>query len=228
MKKLIFLTAVGLSSLIATAQTGKGSMMLGGNLGFGSSNYKSTQTTGNVTITTNDQKSSSITILPTFGYFVADQLVVGLMAGIDNSKTVYKNPSGNVSEQTYQYNNTVIGLFARKYFMPTTTFGMYGGLQFMNGPSKNTIETVYNNNNPTTTVETKGSYTTVGLEGGVAFFPSNKFGMHLGVAGLGWQSSKSESENSGTKYESKSSGFNFDLNTLYLNVGLFYFFGGGE
>ncbi len=227
MKKLIILSVATLSSLMATAQTGKGSMMLGGTFNISSNNYKGTSTTGNVTVTDYEYKSSSFALMPTFGYFVADNLVVGLMAGVDNSKQVYKNPSPTVSERTYKYNTTAFRIFARKYFMPTTTFGLYAGLGVGMGPSKNETETVYNNGNATTVVKRDGSSTNIGLEGGIAFFPTPKFGLHAGLAGLGWNSSTYTTNNGGTESKETSSGINLNLNTIGFSFGMFYFFGGG-
>ncbi|TAK34344.1 MAG: hypothetical protein EPO28_16225 [Saprospiraceae bacterium] len=103
MKKL-HLAIAGFALLFATTvfgQTGKGSVLLGGTAGF----TKQFESAGDL---------FSITLSPTFGYFVADKIVLGGQLGFGYSK------SGDFSVSSFS-----LTPFARYYFGPEGTLKFF-------------------------------------------------------------------------------------------------------
>ncbi|MBC7426807.1 MAG: outer membrane beta-barrel protein [Bacteroidia bacterium] len=225
MKKIILFSVAALGCISAEAQTEQGKILLGGSVSYSSNKNTYKETVAPNTVETNKYKSSSFGFEPTIGYFLADNIAVGIYAGINSSKSTFSYENGPYKERTDKYSTTSFGLFARKYFMVVPTFGFYAGLTAGVGPNKNT-ETTVPNVGTTTIVEYKGSSFNAGLNCGVAFFPTPKVGLHLGIGGLGYNSSKLKGDQSTGDGENKYSNFNFNLNTVSLNLGLYLFLGG--
>jgi hypothetical protein len=95
MKKVLLLVLVIASTFAASAQTEKGTWLLGGNANFHSSKSSGSSSTTFVSIT------------PNIGYFICDDLAVGGMADF-------------YSESDYQTDFN-IGPFVRYYFLPIGT-----------------------------------------------------------------------------------------------------------
>ncbi len=231
MKKTTILTMLLVGSTVAFSQISQGSFMLGGSVGFGSNKNKTTSTTSGVSTNTYNNKSNFFNLSPSFGYFVAKGLAVGLSLGINNSTYIYDYPTamGNsIKENKYENKNTTIGLFARKYFMSNDIFGFYSNLGFGVGPS-NSKRTNTEASGTSYVNDRKGNNTNVDLGLGVVYFPSKKIGLHAGFGGLGWSNytyENTDSSNPNTKSKDENSGFNLNLNSLYLNFGFSMFFGG--
>src|SRR5690606_28845292 len=76
MKKFyLTLAAVAALTFASQAQTEKGKFIVGGGLGFDTESVKDT-----------DNKSTSFNIMPSAGYFVADNIAVGLCLGYQWSR----------------------------------------------------------------------------------------------------------------------------------------------
>src|SRR5690554_1664089 len=107
MKKLI-LSAVAVFALtFANAQEGEptfgfseGDFLIEGNIGFGSTNDKNF-----------DVKTSSFNFNPKAGYFISDDLAVGLDLGFGSNKTEV------AGTETAKTSTVGIGAFARYYFL---------------------------------------------------------------------------------------------------------------
>lgn len=99
MKKLILsLAIVTIATLTATAQTGKGTWLIGGDAGFTSSKYSGAS-----------GSATTVYINPDAGYFFADDLAAG--AGVNFSSY---SPGGGGSSST----NFTFAPFVRYYFLP--------------------------------------------------------------------------------------------------------------
>lgn len=120
MKKLI-LSAVAVFALtFANAQEGEptfgfseGDFLIEGNIGFGSTNDKNF-----------DVKTSSFNFNPKAGYFISDDLAVGLDLGFGSNKTEVNGTN------TVEASSVGIGGFARYYFLDLgarfKTYGEFG------------------------------------------------------------------------------------------------------
>ena len=88
MKKFyLTLAAVAALTFASQAQTEKGKFIVGGGLGFDTESVKDT-----------DNKSTSFNIMPSAGYFVADNIAVGVGLGYQWNKAEY-NAESSIAEQ---------------------------------------------------------------------------------------------------------------------------------
>lgn len=202
-----------------SAQTEKGTIMMGGNVGYNSNVNKRTNIASGVR--TLNIRNRAFSFDPSIGYFLKDNFVVGVNFNLSSNKTVYTyDASQSVTEQTYNQKNTGAGLFATKYFMLNTTFGFYAGLSAGGGNSKDKQTNVSNAGITTTTFDSKGTYMSVQANGGVAYFPTQQISLQAGIGNIGWNKYKSNDNTN----KSDNSSFNAGINSLTLQFGLYYFF----
>lgn len=122
MKKVLFMAAAGLLSMTATAQWEQGNLLVGG------ASSLSIQT-GSSTIDVDGEeadgpKSFDFGLNPTFGYFVADGLAVGLMVDISNSSTTSTTEVGDDEFETQSKAGTLgVGPMVRYYIGDSGLFG---------------------------------------------------------------------------------------------------------
>jgi long-subunit fatty acid transport protein len=116
-KFLSLLIVLFISSLAAQAQTQKGNQLLGGLLSFSTGKGTTTQydPSGNGAATVSSNKISSFGIGPSYSYFVADNLDLGVNAGYSTAKQTsdFKSLGNDIDKQTgYNY-----AVYLRKYFL---------------------------------------------------------------------------------------------------------------
>lgn len=123
MKKLLLLIlAIGFWSVESKAQMQKGSWMLEGSVGLERSRDYFPET---------DEKSnpvSGFTLHPKAGYFVSDNLVLGLSGILGSSWSSNKDYDPNIPDD-YKKGNTLNyggGLFLRKYFPINESLSFFG------------------------------------------------------------------------------------------------------
>ena len=161
---LLFVT----STFYSNAQLQKGSILVSGqssfDLSFGSSKIKSDDATGDPTKTTNFE------LAPQAGYFVMDNLAVGLALNV--SSEVEKDPDNDKSTNTA----FVVGPFARYYYpignlSPFAQFGAFTG----------SLKNKFNPDGADNTTEIKYGLVTFQLAGGVGVFIGERASLDLGV-----------------------------------------------
>lgn len=114
MKKLFVALAFLSAGSLVQAQIAQGTLFFGGSLGFASS---TTEANGG-----GEDKTTAITFGPKVGYFVADDLAVGVGVSMENSKTELDG-GDEMKEGTFDIN-----LFLKKFFMTSDEFGVTGSL----------------------------------------------------------------------------------------------------
>ncbi|GAA3959073.1 hypothetical protein [Hymenobacter antarcticus] len=231
MKKLILLALVVASTQSIQAQSiAAGTISLGGGIGYSRSSNKVSGTSNN-TAYSNEGITSQFSFTPTVGYFVADNLEVGLNLGYTSYHQFYTTTKSSPVVVVAELDPTTtlrVGPFVRYYKMLTEQFGLIGtlGLGYQNQRSQN-----YNNNNgPNSGIyDTKASGFYAGLTPGIVFFPIPKLGLSASMGSLGYGRLKYEHPSGGNTqlfkdYESNISDFgaNFGLNQLVFG-GTYYF-----
>jgi hypothetical protein len=220
MKTSLVCFAMLLTGLHAYSQTGKGSIMLGGSVGYNSSTNKTT----NSVISSNDRSTSyrTVSFNPSIGYFIMNNFVAGLNIELNQNRSVYEygRPLQSLGKQTYTQQITGLGLFATKYFMLNPTFGFYAGINAGSGRSKYKQTTIDGGGNSTST-DSKGSSMNANMNGGVAYFPTKHIGLQAGIGNIGWAQSTTNDDNGKYTY----SGFNASISAITFQFGLYYFFG---
>ncbi len=170
MKKLI-LSAVAVFALsFANAQEGEptfgfseGNIIIEGNIGFGSTNDKNTET-----------KTNSFNFSPKAGYFISDDLAIGIKLDYRSDK---EEMAGNETDKNSEFG---IGAFGRYYFLDLgARFKTYAelGLEFNSGK--------------TGVGEFKYSGVGVGAGVGINYFVTENFAINFALTDiLSYQSNK--------------------------------------
>lgn len=155
MKKITILSAlVFCTSLMVNAQTEKGRYTVGGSIGFNSTKNKLKLGS----ITTDGNKNTNIFLMPSFGVFIADGILVGTGLGISSGKS--KNDDGSL---TFTDSGLSLAPFGRYYH----DSGLFGHLNFEIGSGKSKFES------GGTSTESKTSISGWRLGGGYALFLNN-------------------------------------------------------
>jgi hypothetical protein len=214
MKQKFLLVLVCVFSLAATthAQINKGSVWLGGSIGYNQSKQELSQTV--------TAKTSSLSINPAIGKAVKDNLVVGikLVYGRDKSEN---SSSYLIESKSDSYGG---GIFVRKYIPVVNRLYVFGdaNASYISSKGKNT-EVDYNTNLRVKTT-TKGWTGGIGLTPGVAFAINKSFQLETtlnNLFGIAYYSSKTSSSSS-SFYPRKSSQFTTGIFTdgkVEFNIG---------
>lgn len=121
MKKVLFAAFLLAGSNAIFAQVDQGQWLVGGSAGF---NF------GKI----GDTKTTTISVAPDAGYFVINQLAVGLRPELTYSKTKFKGITGNTESSTTTF---TVAPFVRYYFMPSgEKVNIFGDASYGFGSSK--------------------------------------------------------------------------------------------
>lgn len=224
MKKFILLALVAVSAQTAHAQSiAAGTISLGGSIGYSSSTGKGSQTAGGTTFST-ETKTSQFSFTPAVGYFVADNLAIGLELGYTAYRRPYdtRTPAPATVRAELDPTTTLrVGPYVQYYKMVSEQFGVLGTL---GGGYQSTREFDYTSNSGSALIaEQKASGYYAALTPGIIFFPIPKFGISASIGSLGYNRLNYDyPTNSGNKpdgYESKSSDFGARFGVSQLQFG---------
>ena len=196
MKKLLLTMIAGLGfGLVVNAQsTDKGNLMLGGNASY---NYSK--------VVDLDSNKQTYSIIPQVGYFVKDNLAIGLGIGYAGATQI---DASDIKTITGEFS---IAPYARQY-AGTGDVKFFGQLSVPMGWGNHKVA-----GNEVSSSERYG----VSLSPGVAYFPTEKLGIELSVNGLHYEYS-SLTPNNGTKVGTNSFGLN--ANSLAPSIGVNFYF----
>jgi hypothetical protein len=116
MKKLYALACAAFICTFVNAQVKKGDILLGGNLGYSNQNTQTFNGAGTASTSSN----RSLSIAPSFGKAVKDNLVLGFDIAYTNSRS---DATGTTSENG---NGFSAGAFVRKYWPLGSGFYLFG------------------------------------------------------------------------------------------------------
>src|SRR5262245_31900026 len=121
MKKVLFATFLLVSSKAMFAQVDQGQWMVGGSAGFDHASQ-------------GDNKMTTISLAPNLGYFVINQLAVGLRPEFSYHKTKTKTITGTATSSSTDWS---LAPFVRYYFMPSgEKINVFGDASYGFGSSK--------------------------------------------------------------------------------------------
>lgn len=217
MKNVLLLSFLIASTGAAQAQSiAAGTISLGGSIGYNRQSDES-QFPLNGNSVNEERTTSSFQFSPSAGYFVADNLAVGLSLGYSTSRTAFERtgPGSTNQEGANQGTSFRVGPYVQYYKMLSEQFGVLGtlGAGYVGSSSEN---------NDVTISKARGGYAS--LTPAVIFFPIPKFGISASIGNLGYERQELKSENSASGVETSVSGFgaSFGLNQLLLG-GTYYF-----
>jgi hypothetical protein len=208
MKKLLMLAAFSLAAFNLKAQTEAGKYMLGGNISFSSQEQDK------------NYKNIYYSIVPSAGYFIADNLAIGTGIGYSYSRTtsmVYEFDliyNTIIKDQAFVFNP-----FLRKYGRIAEQFKYFGQLSLPMSFGNTKAKETSNNSS----YHNVSKYHNLGatLAPGLAFFPSKNFGIEFSVEGIGYHYKKTAPE-VGPSVSSNDFSISTDLFTPIIGI-QFYF-----
>lgn len=226
MKKSIFGTILlAFSALSAQAQIAAGTKLLSGSIGY--SRQQQEQNVSLPSIPTLEIKNQTAYFTPSAGYFVADNLALGISVGavLNKSQGYYylNSPYGPTYVPTESKTRGLSGgVFGRYYTFIGEKFALYGQLGggyqniYTSGSTDNSFPRGADNRQ-------EGFYAS--LLPGMVFFPTNKLGLELTLRGATYSRLTDKRDISGSGVEVKNTTSNFDLgfglNDLNLGISLY-------
>ncbi|OQP48681.1 hypothetical protein A4D02_08230 [Niastella koreensis] len=153
------------------AQISKGAVWVGGSIGYNQTKQDPGIYNGK------PYKTTTLTINPSIGTAVKDNLVVGIELLYNQIKT--ENDGNSVKSKTNAYGG---GVFVRKYFPVITRLYIFGDANAAYAATKND-RTLSTGTNPIV-VTAKGGITSVGITPGIAFAVSKKFMLETSLNNL--------------------------------------------
>jgi len=200
MKKLL-LSLVAVAGLVygANAQTEKGKVILGGSVGFNSTKVEGAA-----------KSDVSFNIIPSAGYFVANNFAIGTGVGYTYNKEV---------SSLKQNEAFVVAPFGRYYVGLSDQFKFFGQLSVPMAFGNNKV--VASNGDTGAKV---ASTTSIGVNiaPGFAFFPTKRIGIEVSVNGLGYQNFQAKNEVTGNKVTTNS--FGLEADTFAPKLGVMFHF----
>ncbi|WP_288437905.1 outer membrane beta-barrel protein [uncultured Chryseobacterium sp.] len=218
MKKIVFMGAVALFGW-SHAQIAKGTSYLSGQVGYYHNEKNEFET---------KRKEDVIRILPTAGYFVNNNLAVGLGIGYKSAVTKY-NVRGFGFINTIEIKNTdnafVVAPFVRKYWTLSDKLYIFGQLQvpLELGKEKMDFNSEGDGGDPILSAPftQKNNYTHIGVnvKPGLDYFVSKNWSIEATIGEFGYNSYKRDVE--GAK---RNNSYKFDLNLAAVTFGVKYIF----
>lgn len=205
MKKIILSIAAVFAFGIANAQEtttegGKGfsngDIFMSGSVGFNSSK-------------TGDFTASNFEVAPSIGFFVSENIAVGLRLGFGNEKLDFDGE--DVKNNTFS-----AGAFGRYYWTPQNDFSLFGELSFMYNSTDNEFAVV---DGELVAADFKTTGFEIAVRPGVSYFISSNFAMEATIGSLGYSTEKPD-------FDGAESTNNFGLNVdlTDVTIGLVYKF----
>jgi outer membrane protein W len=205
MKKFLAVCALALTAGYVQAQTTAGRMMIGGNVGY------TTQTSEHMY---GESKQKNFHTNLQFGYFVVDNLAVGLGVSYGQTKNQYEYL--NDADTEVKIASTTLAPFVRYYiFTPNEKFAFYADAGVGIGVSK-----IRNTN---VDEDVKSSTFTAHLSPGFSYFFNEKWSLDLQLSGIAYASNDQNTDSDADN--DKSSYFTFGASSLNPALGFRYFIG---
>lgn len=223
-------TLLLLSAPSAFAQLSSGHLMLGGQFGFSSDKPADGDPDA-------ESKTTTGTFSPRVGYFLMDNLAVGLELQYGGSKEEETDIIQEIKlTSTTKRTSLLVGPFARYYQPVGEKAAFFGHLSLGFGSSKKSVE--YSGTGaPTNPKDEKFGMTEISLRPGFTYFPTKRLGLEImtDAIKIGYSSRKQKDLESGLKeddYTSSSFVAKADLMSLLtlgsVQIGATFYFGGGE
>ncbi|PQA92738.1 Opacity protein [Chryseobacterium piscicola] len=218
MKKLLMASAIALFGL-GNAQTtpapiAKGTVYLSGSVGY-----------SQVESNNGNDKLESFNILPTAGFFVADNFAIGLGAGFATTKETQITTSlTTVKTDEFKTPALVIEPFARKYWTLSDKLYFFGQLavpmQFGKIENESTSVTTIGSTTSTTSTSSEAKYTSVGVtvKPGLDYFLNKNWTIEATIGEFGYNNFK-------PKGGVATNNYNFGLDLTAVTIGVKYVFG---
>ncbi len=207
MKKLILLQVALLLGVACYAQLPTGLKQIGGSVSFSQSSSK--LNTGELVGETRE-----LSVLPRFGYFVNEELSVGITTGIANRYQSQPN-NGNLDDLSeIESTSYIVGAYLRWHEPISDRFYFFLQPETVVSFGKSSFSEVTN--------EPSSNGFAVGLRPGFLFMPNEHWGIESNFGYFGYSQNNSKADQDADPNVSKS--FGFDLGGTTLQVGVQFYF----
>lgn len=234
MKHIVITALLAILGTGALAQTNHGTVALSGGLSISSSNTEQSETS--------DAEGFSFGISPQVGYFIADNLELGVSTAYSFAKNEYhymnfigssvpgnEPRAWNSSESKNKQHTYTLGFYLKKYFMLTDKVAIHGTSSVYYTSSRQS------NSSATTSFfpgageahsesTDKYAYGVLGLNlsPGITFFPSEKIGLGASFGSIGY-SRITNHNSSADDAKAKSNSLSLNLSSASLVFGFSYY-----
>lgn len=224
MKKILCGIALMGSSTAAQAQISAGTTLFSGSIGYSSQKTENSSTIPNSVNL--EAKSEQFDFSPSVGYFLANNLALGVNAGAILSREQtedYRDPYSNYYVMGIDRKTRTLsgGIFARYYTFVGDKVALYG--QLGGGYQNVYIAGYQNGQNYNYSNRLQGFY--ANLTPGIVFFPINRLGLELMFRGANYTRLTDKDEDGRYEDRSTSSGFNFGFGLSDLRLGASFYLG---
>ncbi len=193
MKKLTLLLLAALSGLTATAQTEKGSHLLGGSFAVSHNKGENTYSFNTNQQIDENRKQNSFSLGPSYSYFVADKLGLNVNLGYNHSHLDDYGMNRDLETTSNGYFGSIA---LNKYFLYENKVGIRTGPYATYGASKS--KTTSPNDEYNDHGESKDFNTGISLE--FVYFPVKKIGLVAHLGGLSYAHNSYESSTNSSKH----------------------------
>lgn len=207
-----------------------GTVSLGGNIGYSRTSGTESSTSSTGTKYTSETSTSQFSLAPSVGYFVADNLAIGLTLSYqayNKYYTTYTPAPPTVRAQRDPSTMFRIGAYAQYYKMLSEQFGFVGTLGAGYQTQRDYTYTGNSSNSLISEAKASGYY--AGLTPGIVFFPIPKLGLTASIGSLSLDHLNYDyPTNQGTTpngYEDSSNTFGASFGLSQLQFGGTWYFG---
>ncbi|GAA0877804.1 hypothetical protein GCM10009119_07720 [Algoriphagus jejuensis] len=220
-KMLLAVLPLFMLSLTAFAQLEKGTILLGGGVGYSSSTSNSESSNAY-----NEYQNTNFSFSPDAGYFFKDTWVLGISLPFSGQTTKVNTDYASGAEDTNSESKTSsygVAPFVRKYFPFGEKMAFYG--QVKTGYFHQTTENIPNVNDDSSSTTRGSNQFNVVTTAGLSYFPKTWLGINLSISPLSFSTSSSEEDRYGETFETKSGGLNFGVDSSAIGLGVNFFLG---
>ncbi|WP_158826344.1 outer membrane beta-barrel protein [Mucilaginibacter lacusdianchii] len=224
-KKLFLMLSVVAASITTKAQTQKGNHLLGGGFGVGFDKATVTGMSNNA----NYQylkKTTSLSVGPTYSFFIADKLDLGISGNWNWGRSRYTDQDNSITYKGQQSDNStsvLANVYLRKYFLYNNKVGIRTGpfVQYLYGRSRSFYvqNLVDDYNVADTKFSTKAFSAGIGLD--FVYFPTSRLGITAALGSLAYSHANQSQDDI---YRTKTDSFGVSL-VSSLNLSLVFALG---
>ncbi|BDD03297.1 outer membrane beta-barrel protein [Aureibacter tunicatorum] len=211
MKKLFLLAAGLFLSATSFAQIEKGKVSLGGTVGF-SISESSMINYDYYMDEVSTEKTQLFQLLPSFGYFVSDNVSLGVTTGV-----MFEKSSQKGSEVEYKDRIIAFGPTVRYYKMINENFGFFGQGQFLYTSTQSWASNINASGHDSDKLKINGLR--IGITPGITYFVSKSVALEASYGFFGYTQSKVKDEE-----DIKDTEFGLNLDTSSLTFGFQFYF----
>ena len=207
MKKLILLQLTLLIGIFSHAQISKGLKQVGG-----TASYSHTINDSNTAI--RGSQIRQLNILPKFGYFMNDNVAIGLLTGVTNTYQSQPNNGSLAERREIESFGFIAGTYFRYHSSISKKFYIYFQPESTLHFTTSNVSTIDH--------ETRNIAFSFGIRPGFLFMPNDNWGFETNFGHFGYKQNNSKVNNSNDPHTRKS--FGFEFGGASLQIGVQYYF----